>query len=498
MYQSTPQHIIDEESHPGVLADIMSSSSSESSSSSSDTEDSLGSHATAKKRFKRAVKKRIRRKSSVSSTITASPPSGSMSFQTEKKSMQDELSSSPSYERGYFDLPRQTPQASAGAIFSGDEADTDGEHDRGAMNPQIRDFETEHAGSSRHSPKSSRTRKHKKSRKRNKNLEEVKENEATTMDAQHQRQNTITVAPDQPHQQPHVEFNDELGSGEIVVTSSPRRGFTRQISRNAFRPPLPSLLSNTVFTNPPPPRTPGQPMQPTPFSFNHRSVALRRTSSLPDHLNRPIAPRMASATGRLSDRTATTAVNSNTLAPTAAEAQRVDRKQDSQKGQMSRTAAIVLLLITTGLVSFCAELGVDTIPAMVADTSVSLAFIGLIVLPIVGNAAEHVTAVTVATKNKMDLAIGVALGSSIQIALFVTPVVVLLGWILRKDMSLYFNLFETVSLFVTAFVVNFLVLDGRSNYLEGSLLIAAYVIIAVAAFFYPNLDEQSAFGGGVA
>ena len=162
---------------------------------------------------------------------------------------------------------------------------------------------------------------------------------------------------------------------------------------------------------------------------------------------------------------------------------------------MSRTAATMLLLGTTALVAFCAELLVDAIPEMIQDTTVSQAFIGLIILPIVGNAAEHVTAVTVATKNKMDLAIGVAVGSSIQIALFVTPFVVLLGWILDKDMSLYFNLFETVSLFVTAFVVNFLVLDGRSNYLEGSLLIAAYIIIAVAAFFYPNSGAQSQLGG---
>ena len=64
-----------------------------------------------------------------------------------------------------------------------------------------------------------------------------------------------------------------------------------------------------------------------------------------------------------------------------------------------------------------------------------------------------------------------------------------------KDMSLYFTLFETVSLFVSAFIVNFLVLDGRSNYLEGALLCAAYVIIAVAAFFYPELKDQSGVGG---
>jgi len=95
----------------------------------------------------------------------------------------------------------------------------------------------------------------------------------------------------------------------------------------------------------------------------------------------------------------------------------------------------------------------------------------------------------------MDLAIGVAVGSSIQIALFVTPFVVLLGWCMSKEMSLYFTLFETVSLFVSAFIVNFLVLDGRSNYLEGSLLCAAYIIIAVAAYFYPAENDQSVLGG---
>lgn len=66
---------------------------------------------------------------------------------------------------------------------------------------------------------------------------------------------------------------------------------------------------------------------------------------------------------------------------------------------------------------------------------------------------------------------------------------------MSKEMTLYFTLFETVCLFVSAFIVNFLVLDGRSNYLEGALLCAAYVIIAVAAFFYPNTEDQSNLGG---
>jgi Ca2+:H+ antiporter len=164
------------------------------------------------------------------------------------------------------------------------------------------------------------------------------------------------------------------------------------------------------------------------------------------------------------------------------------------KKHLSQTSAILLLLFSTGLVAICAEFLIDSIDYLVNNSGVSQAFVGLIILPIVGNAAEHVTAVTVATKNKMDLAINVAVGSSIQIALFVTPLIVILGWIIGRDMSLYFSLFETVSLFASAFVVSLLLIDGRSNYLEGALLIAAYIIIAVAAFFYPTCDLSLASG----
>ncbi|KAL9055102.1 MAG: hypothetical protein Q9162_003772 [Coniocarpon cinnabarinum] len=498
MYASTPQEILDEESRPGVLADMLSSSSSDSSSSSSDSDSSLGSHATAGKRLKRAVKKRIRRKSSASSVTTASPPSANMSIQGEKKSLQEDLASSPSQEGSYFDLPRQDTQASAGAMFSGDEADTDGENDRGAMDPHVRDFELENTGSSRHSPRSQRKHKPKKSKKRHR---KAFKDEVPTAKGTDRNQNGFNQAPNQPPQQPRVGFRDEPEPGENLTATASRRGFTRQMSRARFGPPpLTNLLSNNVFNNPPPAtRTPGG-SRPVPFSIAHRTTGtLRRTSSLPDRLNRPAATRMASQSGQRG-RSDLTNNNSGThpsaLVSSVPDAGLKDRTEDKKEPELSRTAAVILLLCTTGLVAFCAELGVDAIPEMVSDTSVSLAFIGLIVLPIVGNAAEHVTAVTVAAKNKMDLAIGVAVGSSIQIALFVTPVVVLLGWIMGKDMTLYFNLFETISLFVTAFVINFLILDGRSNYLEGSLLIAAYVIIAVAAFFYPNARDASLIGGG--
>lgn len=114
---------------------------------------------------------------------------------------------------------------------------------------------------------------------------------------------------------------------------------------------------------------------------------------------------------------------------------------------------------------------------MVTHTRISESFIGLIILPIAGNTAEYVTAVTVAAKNKVDLAIGVSMGSSIQVALFVNPFVVIMGWILRKEMTLYFGLFETVTLLGAALLVNFLILNGKTNYLEGTLLCACYVIL---------------------
>ncbi|KAK5052550.1 hypothetical protein LTR84_002415 [Exophiala bonariae] len=212
----------------------------------------------------------------------------------------------------------------------------------------------------------------------------------------------------------------------------------------------------------------------------------------------------------------------------------IPTKQEEGEAPMSQTASIMLLLASTGLVALCAEFLVGSIEHLVENSPVSEAFIGLIILPIVGNAAEHVTAVTVAAKNKLDLALGVALGSSIQIALFVTPFVVILGWILDKDMSLYFSLFETGSLFVATFIVNFLVswdipslfyycdlvfgnlmtashiqprqpktdmrllqvLDGRSNYLEGALLCACYIIIAVGAYFFPDGQDQSSLTRG--
>ncbi|KAK5014464.1 Vacuolar membrane antiporter [Cryomyces antarcticus] len=170
---------------------------------------------------------------------------------------------------------------------------------------------------------------------------------------------------------------------------------------------------------------------------------------------------------------------------------------------LSPWAAGVALVLVTVVVAVCAEYLVDSIDSIVQTAHISKTFIGLVLLPIVGNAAEHVTACVVAYKNKMDLAIGVAIGSSMQIALFVTPFLVILGWIIGQPMTLHFQMFETVVFFVSVLVVNYLIQDGKSNYLEGAMCLGTYIIIALAFYVYPdNAGDKPGpglgmlFGGG--
>ena len=166
---------------------------------------------------------------------------------------------------------------------------------------------------------------------------------------------------------------------------------------------------------------------------------------------------------------------------------------------LSPPAAGVALVLITVLVAVCAEFLVDSIDSIVQTAHISKTFIGLVLLPIVGNAAEHVTAVVVAMKDKMDLAIGVAIGSSMQIALLVTPFLVILGWIMGKPMTLRFETFETVVFFLSVLITSYVIAvnfpsslkgliqrklttgqDGKSNYLEGAMLLGMYTIIALA------------------
>ncbi|RDL39612.1 uncharacterized protein BP5553_03952 [Venustampulla echinocandica] len=159
---------------------------------------------------------------------------------------------------------------------------------------------------------------------------------------------------------------------------------------------------------------------------------------------------------------------------------------DQEEPKMSPWAAAAILVVVTVTVALCAEYLVNAIEPIVETTSISKTFIGLILLPIVGNAAEHATAVVVAVKDKMDLAMGVAIGSSMQIALLLTPFLVILGWIIGIPMTLHFQTFETVVFFLSVLVVTYVIGDGKSNYLEGAMLIGLYLIIALAFLVYPD------------
>ena len=131
------------------------------------------------------------------------------------------------------------------------------------------------------------------------------------------------------------------------------------------------------------------------------------------------------------------------------------------------------------------EFLVGSLETVTATFGLTEFFVGIIIVPIIGNVAEHLVAVQVALKNQMDLSLSIALGSSLQIALFVAPILVFLSLFMGHPMSLEFNTFEVVAMIAASIVAAFVALDGRSNWLEGAMLLAVYGILALAFFFLP-------------
>ena len=154
-----------------------------------------------------------------------------------------------------------------------------------------------------------------------------------------------------------------------------------------------------------------------------------------------------------------------------------------EESELSQKQGIILLLVATLFVAWMAHILVASIEHAAEEFNLPYLFIGVILLPFFGNAAEHMTAVTVARKDKMDMSISIAVGSSIQIALLIAPFMVLLGWAMGVGMSLQFGLFETITCLVAVLITNFIIQDGESNWFEGVMLIATYLIIAMA-FLY--------------
>ncbi len=147
--------------------------------------------------------------------------------------------------------------------------------------------------------------------------------------------------------------------------------------------------------------------------------------------------------------------------------------------------SICVLTLATGGIVWLSEILVGSVEAVVAGSGISEFFLGIILVPIIGNIAEHLVAITVALKNKMELSMEIAVSSSLQIALFVAPVLVFISLVMRNPLTLVFNPFELAALMAAVLVSYFVAADGESNWLEGLALLAVYIIFGLAFFIFP-------------
>ncbi len=152
--------------------------------------------------------------------------------------------------------------------------------------------------------------------------------------------------------------------------------------------------------------------------------------------------------------------------------------KEEVESKWSLKKSLLVLIAATVCIAVESEFLVGSVEAMTEAIGFSEFFVGIIIIPIIGNAAEHSTAVVMAMKNKMDVAVEIAIGSSLQIILFVAPILIFLS-LLFKPMSIIFNEFELVALIVSVIIANRVSNDGESNWLEGVQLVAVYIVIAI-------------------
>jgi Ca2+:H+ antiporter len=152
---------------------------------------------------------------------------------------------------------------------------------------------------------------------------------------------------------------------------------------------------------------------------------------------------------------------------------------------MSLKRAVIILVVATALIAWMSELLVHAVEPASKAVGLTEIFVGVVVVAIIGNAAEHSTAVLMAIKNQMDLAYHIAVGSSMQIALFVAPALVFVSYAIGQPMNLLFTAFEVIAVGLAVAIVSLVAVDGESNWMEGVMLLAVYVIFAIAFFFLP-------------
>lgn len=171
---------------------------------------------------------------------------------------------------------------------------------------------------------------------------------------------------------------------------------------------------------------------------------------------------------------------------------REEKEEDGEEPEppvLGPWGSIIWAVIVTVFISILSEFIVSAIDGAASSLGLPVLFSATILLPIVGNAAEHASAIIFARRNQMDIALGISVGSSTQIALFVIPLMVILGWVVGQPLSLNFQVFETVGLFLTIILSSLVLSSGKSDWLYGSVMIMAYFVLA-ASFWWQNQPED--------
>lgn len=161
-------------------------------------------------------------------------------------------------------------------------------------------------------------------------------------------------------------------------------------------------------------------------------------------------------------------------------------KIEAETPHWSKTKALIVLALATAGVVIASEMLVGAVEFVIADFGISEFFMGIILIPIIGNVAEHLVAVTVAYRNKMELSVEIAVSSSLQIALFVAPLLVFVSLAMGNPLTLVFNSFELIALTAAVLITVLVAMDGESNWLEGAALLAVYFILGISFFLLPN------------
>ncbi|MDQ3135589.1 MAG: calcium/proton exchanger [Acidobacteriota bacterium] len=173
-------------------------------------------------------------------------------------------------------------------------------------------------------------------------------------------------------------------------------------------------------------------------------------------------------------------------------AERTQAEEEEHGATWTRGKSITVLLVATAFVALISEFLVGAVEQARETLGLTEVFVGVIVVAIIGNAAEHSSAILMALRNKMDLSIGIALGSSLQIALFVAPILIFASYLFGRPMNFEFTIPEVVAVVVSIFIVEQISGDGESNWIEGVQLLSVYAILAILFYFLPDAHHAAA------